>query len=212
MSALLGQQNDRFRALKLISVSRETEIRLKIFVDLLVRWQRATNLISAATLTTLWTRHIADSAQLLSLAPTALRWVDVGTGAGFPGVVVAILLADLHGAVVHCIESDHSKCTFLREIARATSAPAIIYPTRAQSLNQSTLGNVDAVTARALAPLHMSLGIVNKWLALGATGMLAQGRSFEKQLDKKTFRSTFIVDVVPSIVDMDATILRIRVR
>ena len=78
-----------------------------------------TNLIAESTFPSVWTRHIADSAQLLALAPGASRWVDMGSGAGFPGLVIAIQLADVPGAVVHCIESDQRKCAFLREAVRA---------------------------------------------------------------------------------------------
>ena len=113
--------DDRLAALRLVPVSRETEDRLAIFVELLDRWRHKTNLISNSTFPTVWTRHIADSAQLKALAPEAKRWVDMGSGAGFPGLVIAIQLADVPGAIVHCIESDGRKCAFLRE-ARARPA------------------------------------------------------------------------------------------
>ena len=83
------------------------------------RWRKTTNLIAESTFQSVWTRHIADSAQLLALAPDARRWVDMGSGAGFPGLVIAIQLAGVPGAVVHCIESDRRKCAFLREAVRA---------------------------------------------------------------------------------------------
>ena len=114
--------DDRRAALRLVPVSRETEDRLAAFVDLLDRWRQKTNLIANSTFASVWTRHIADSAQLLALAPEARRWVDMGSGAGFPGLVIAIQLAGVPGAVVHCIESDQRKCAFLREAARATGA------------------------------------------------------------------------------------------
>ena len=99
-----------------------------IFVELLDRWRHKINLISNSTFPSVWTRHIADSAQLIALAPEAKRWVDMGSGAGFPGLVIAIQLADVPGAIVHCIESDGRKCAFLREAARATGAAAADSP------------------------------------------------------------------------------------
>jgi 16S rRNA (guanine527-N7)-methyltransferase len=120
--------DDRRVALRLVPVSRETEERLSTFVELLDRWRHKINLISNSTFGSVWTRHIADSAQLHALAPKATRWVDMGSGAGFPGLVIAIQLADFPGAIVHCIESDGRKCAFLREAARATGAAAVIHP------------------------------------------------------------------------------------
>ena len=120
--------DDRRAALRLVPVSRETEDRLATFVELLDRWRHKINLISNSTFPSVWTRHIADSAQLMALAPQAKRWVDMGSGAGFPGLVIAIQLADVPGAIVHCIESDGRKCAFLREAARATGAAAADSP------------------------------------------------------------------------------------
>src|SRR6266852_1352890 len=105
---------DRSRALALTPVSRETTERLDRFVELLLARQRTTNLISTSTILHLWTRHIADSLQLIDLAPAALTWIDVGTGGGFPGLVIACVLADRPGAVVHLVESNMKKAAFLR--------------------------------------------------------------------------------------------------
>ena len=110
---------DRARALELTPVSRETSERLDRFVDLLLDWQRRVNLIAPSTEPVLWTRHIADSLQLLALAPEARVWADLGTGAGFPGLVIACALADSPGALVHLVESNSKKIAFLREAARA---------------------------------------------------------------------------------------------
>ncbi len=109
-------EDDRARALSLISVSRETEAAFETYVALLNRWQVAKNLVGGATLDTVWTRHIADSAQLFALAPNARRWVDIGSGAGFPGLVIAIMGRE-HELEVHLVESNGRKCAFLREVA-----------------------------------------------------------------------------------------------
>src|SRR5581483_10967027 len=100
---------DRARALAMNPVSRETEQRLDRFVELLLKWQRVNNLIADSSVEHLWTRHIADSLQLLALAPHARTWIDLGSGAGFPGLVLACALADIPGALVHLIESNAKK-------------------------------------------------------------------------------------------------------
>ena len=111
--------DDRAAALAFIGADSRMEARLDTYVDLLARWRKATNLISESAFSQVWARHIADSAQLLAFAPLARRWVDLGSGAGFPGMVIAIQLAEIEGAEVHCIESDQRKCAFLRAVARA---------------------------------------------------------------------------------------------
>jgi 16S rRNA (guanine527-N7)-methyltransferase len=133
-------------------VSRETESRLDRYLDLLVTWQAKTNLVAPSTLPHLWTRHVADSLQLLSLAPTARIWVDLGSGGGFPGVVLASALADTPGAMVHLVERNAKKAAFLREAIRITSAPAIVHLAGIGDIVESIEGRVDCVTARALAP------------------------------------------------------------
>jgi 16S rRNA (guanine527-N7)-methyltransferase len=112
---------DREAALHLVPVSHETLQRLDLFVNLFLRWQRAVQLVAPSTLPQLWTRHIADSLQILSLAPDTLRWVDLGTGGGFPGMIIAIALVGRSGANVALIESDSRKAAFLRETASGGS-------------------------------------------------------------------------------------------
>jgi 16S rRNA (guanine527-N7)-methyltransferase len=202
--------DDRAKALALVPVSPETEARLAIYVELLGRWRKVTNLISEATFAEVWTRHIADSAQLLALAPQARRWVDIGSGAGFPGMVVAIQLADAPGARVHCLESDRRKCAFLREVARATGAPAEIHPVRIESIDPATLAPVDAVTARAFAPLPRLIEFARVWLAQGAVGVFPRGRSAEAQLDITPAASDLAIDIFASKLDPEAAILRVR--
>ena len=202
--------DDRRTALRLVSVSRETEERLAIFVDLLDRWRPKTNLIAAATFPSVWTRHIADSAQLLALAPTAKRWLDMGSGAGFPGLVIAIKLADVPGAIVHCIESDGRKCAFLREAARATDAAAQIHPLRVEAVAPEGLGPVDAVTARAFAPLPLTLELARPWMERGAIAVFPRGESARDQVAALPEARTYAIETLPSVVNPKAAILRIR--
>jgi 16S rRNA (guanine527-N7)-methyltransferase len=202
--------DDRRIALRLVPVSRETEDRLAAFVDLLDRWRKATNLIADSTFATVWTRHIADSAQLIALSPEAKRWVDMGSGAGFPGLVTAIQLADVPGAVVHCVESDQRKAAFLREAARATGAAAMIHARRVEAIEPSSLGAVDAVTARAFAPLPLTLKLARPWIERGATAVFPRGESARDQLAALPEATAYAIEALPSVVNPKAAILRVR--
>lgn len=127
--------------------------RLAVYAALVTKWQKSQNLVAPSTLGRIWTRHIADSAQALAAAPAALRWVDIGSGAGFPGLVTAILLADTPGASVRLVESNSGKAAFLRTVARETGAPATVHAERIEAFTAGFHQPVDAVSARALAPL-----------------------------------------------------------
>ena len=210
MATTDARVSDRRAALDLLAVSRETEERLALFVDLLDRWRRITNLISAVSFDDIWLRHIADSAQLLDLAPRARRWVDLGAGAGFPGMVLAIRLAGQPGAEVHLIESDQRKCAFLREAARATGAPARVHCARIESLAPDSLAPVDAVTARALAPLPIVLDFASVWLMRGAVGVFPRGRTGEAQLHALSGTPDLRFETVASRIDARAAILIVR--
>ena len=202
--------DDRRAASRLVPVSRETEDRLAIFVELLDRWRQKTNLISNSTFATVWTRHIADSAQLSALAPDAKRWVDMGSGAGFPGLVIAIQLAGVPGALVHCIESDGRKCAFLREAVRATGAAAAIHPQRVEAIEPKSLGTVDAVTARAFAPLPLTLELARPWMERGAIAVFPRGESAKDQIAALPEAWAYAIETLQSVVNPKAAILRIR--
>ena len=118
---------DKTAALALTPVSREIEARLDRYVDLLREWQAKTNLVAPSTLPSLWTRHISDSLQLLALAPAAKIWADLGSGGGFPGVVLACALAETPGAMIHLVERNAKKAAFLREALRVTNAPGTVH-------------------------------------------------------------------------------------
>ncbi len=211
-TATLADQlaENRRAALRLVPVSRETGERLAAYVDLLGRWRNKTNLISELTFPSVWTRHVADSAQLLALVPQARRWVDMGSGAGFPGLVIAIQLAAAPGAVVHCIESDRRKCAFLREAVRLTGAAAEIHATRVEAIDVDTLGPVDAVTARAFAPLPLTLKLAKPWLERGAVGVFPRGESARDQVAALPEAASYAIEAVPSLIDAKSAILRVR--
>ena len=177
---------DRTRALALVPVSRETSARLDRFVALLLQWQQRTNLIGAATVPQLWTRHIADSLQLLALAPEARVWVDLGSGGGFPGAVIACALTQERGAAVHLVESNTKKAAFLREVVRAIGLPAIVHAERIEHFSVPAGTHVDVVTARALAPLNVLFGYVAPLLKTGAQALLPKGQDVEAELTEAT--------------------------
>jgi 16S rRNA (guanine527-N7)-methyltransferase len=206
MNSILGY---RLHALSLVPVSRETTDRFDIFVDRLKHWS-IKNLTSDATSGYVWIRHIADSAQILLFHPRAIRWLDIGSGAGFPGMVLAMQLADVQGAVVHCVESDQRKCSFLREVARATGAPVIVHPARIESLNPLTSGTiVDGITARALAPMPATLDMAKAWLLAGAIGIFPRGRSILKQFDAFPRPIHYEIKTMLSMVETTSSIIRV---
>jgi 16S rRNA (guanine527-N7)-methyltransferase len=173
---------DRARALELTPVSRETTARLDRFVEVLLEWQQRMNLIAPSTEPILWTRHIADSLQLLALASDAKRWVDLGSGAGFPGLVLACALANTPGAEVHLVESKLKKATFLREAAQATGAPAIVHAERIEDFVKHAPHQIDIVTARALAPLPDLLDTAYPLLKRGGVGLFPKGQDVDAEL------------------------------
>lgn len=178
--------SDKAAALALTPVSRETEARLDRYVDLLAQWQVKTNLIAPSTWPTIWTRHIADSLQLLDLAPNARRWVDLGSGGGFPGVVLACALADRSDANIHLVERNAKKAAFLREALRVTGGRGEVFLSDIGDYVERSHGPVDCVTARALAPLHMLLGYVEPLMKRGAKALFLKGQDIESELTDAT--------------------------
>jgi 16S rRNA (guanine527-N7)-methyltransferase len=177
---------DKAAALGLTPVSRETEARLDRYLDLLREWQAKTNLVAPSTLPQLWTRHIADSLQLLSLAPSAKIWVDLGSGGGFPGVVLACALAETEGARIHLIERNAKKSAFLREALRVTGAPGVVHLAEIGHTVDRFEGSVDCVTARALAPLHQLVGFAEPLVQKGAKALFLKGQDVEVELTEAT--------------------------
>ncbi len=194
----------------IISVSRETKERLQVYVALLEKWQKSQNLISPATLPTVWTRHVADSAQALAAIPDATRWVDLGSGAGFPGLVTAILLTDVDGAIVHLVESNMGKAAFLRAVARDTGAPVRVHAKRIDVFTAEFRGEVDAVSARALAGFPELLSLAEPLLTRGARGVFHKGQDFVSELEKAT--QSWGLDLIeyPSRIEIGSRIVVVR--
>lgn len=190
------------------SVSRETEARLKTYVDLVLRWQPAQNLISPATIPEIWRRHVADSLQPHLVRPEAKRWVDLGSGAGFPGIVTAILLADTPGAHVYFVESNQRKAAFLRTALRETGSNGTVIPARIESAaEQWPHGPVDAVSARALASLDLLLGFSRAFMDEGAVAVFHKGRDFQREVNEASHAWAFDLVEKASLIDPDSRML-----
>lgn len=185
-SAPPGLAADRAAALALTPVSRETAERLDRYVALLEAWQTKTNLVAPSTLPQLWTRHIADSLQLLALKPDAKIWIDLGSGGGFPGVVLACALTEAPGAQIHLVERIAKKAAFLREAIRVTAAPGVVHLSEIEDIVEKWTGRVDCITARALAPLHQLIGFVEPLVNKGTTALFLKGQDVEAELTEST--------------------------
>lgn len=202
----IGNRADLERA-GLSHVSRETGDRLRAYVHELQRWQSVKNLVGPGTLDDIWRRHVADSAQLLRLQPSAHRWLDLGSGAGLPGMVIAVLLADTEGAEVHLVESNGRKCAFLRAAIRATGAPATVHEGRIEDIANKFVGRIDVVTARALAPLVRLLPMVKDLLRTGSVGIFPKGQDLDAELTDAAKSWRIAANIAPSLTDAEAGIL-----
>lgn len=194
------------------SVSRETLERLKTYAAVLKHWQKTINLVAPSTLDDVWHRHFADSAQLLALAPDGAKtWVDVGSGAGFPGLVLAILLAEKEKGRVVLVESDTRKAAFLAEVARQTGVAVEIAPARIEkTTTQAKLGSVDVVVARGLAPLPRLFGLIAPLFSPTTTALLLKGREVEAEIEAARKGWSFDCSLAPSITDAAGRIAVIR--
>jgi 16S rRNA (guanine527-N7)-methyltransferase len=201
---------DKRRALELTPVSRETEKRLDLFVALLLEWQAKFNLVASSTIPIVWTRHMADSLQLLELAPDAPVWADLGSGAGFPGIPIACALADRPGAMVHLIESVGKKATFLREAVKVIGIPAVVHQIRAENFGDSYGDKLDVVTARALSPLKTLCDQVFPLIERGALGLFPKGQDVDAELTEAAKYWTIAASKAPSKTSPDGCIVIIR--
>ncbi|MFN9356429.1 MAG: 16S rRNA (guanine(527)-N(7))-methyltransferase RsmG [Alphaproteobacteria bacterium] len=190
-----------------LGVARETVSRLSTYVDLLCKRNQQLNLVAASTLPHVWHRHILDSAQLLEhIPPHARTLVDLGSGAGFPGMVLAIMLADRPGLKVHLVESIGKKCRFLEEVAAATGAPVEVHCSRAEALAGL---KADIVTARALAPLDRLLELAFPFFRDGTIGLFLKGKSLPAELTLAAKSWKLDSTPIPSRSDPSGTLLRV---
>lgn len=192
-----------------LSVSRETVDRLHAFADLVRKWNPKINLVSQSSLADLMGRHIADSAQLYDVVKLPVdHWVDLGSGGGFPGVVIAILNEDRVGVCkITLVESDARKSVFLREVARALSLSVDVLNDRIENLAPLS---ADVVSARALAPLSVLLGHAHRHVRPEGVAIFPKGTRYQEELDQAAAEWVFTVEGCPSRTDPDARILVVR--
>lgn len=190
------------------SVSRETLERLEIYATLLEKWNPAINLVAPSTIIDLWDRHFLDSAQVFGLLPqNARKWCDVGTGGGFPGVVVALMAHEQAPDLqVTCIESDIRKATFLRTVLRETGVEAVVISDRIEKVPEQ---RADVFSARALASLDKLLGFAERHLSPNGICLFPKGLKHQEEIDEALENWCFEVDKTPSVTSPDAVILSV---
>ena len=190
-------------------VSRETMELFQVYVDLLVYWQKKTNLVANSTLGEIWHRHICDSAQYKLIFPTKRKWLDIGSGAGFPGLVLAILGRDQPGFHVQMVESNGKKAAFLRKIIRETAVPASVCVERIESVAKQ-FDQCEVVTARAVSSLNNLFNLTSGWLEKDAVGLFPKGREYLQELEECRGRWEFDLIKHNSQIEENSVVLEIR--
>jgi 16S rRNA (guanine527-N7)-methyltransferase len=193
-------------------ISDDIREKLETYEALLKRWQKTINLVAPSTLDEAWHRHFADSAQLWLLRPPETRtWLDLGSGAGFPGLVLAILASEARQTRHILVESDSRKATFLREVARQTRVPVDIMCTRIENPEtHAKIGVADCVTARALAPLSQLAEIAAPYFGSSTVGMFLKGRGATAEVEKAAQNWHFAFDLVPSVTEEDGRVVLLK--
>jgi 16S rRNA (guanine527-N7)-methyltransferase len=196
---------------EVFKVPRETIHRLELYATLLAHWQKSTNLIAPSTLPRLWSRHFGDSAQIRDLAPEARLWLDLGSGAGFPGLVVAILKTGQPDFRMHLVDSTKKKCAFLAEVARETKAPVDIHAMRIEEFGESAHSlRPDVVSARALAPLPRLFELAHPFFATATRGLFLKGREAQAEIEAAKMTWEFTAALHPSLTSADSPIVEVR--
>ena len=193
---------DRDAFLEQTDVSRETLERLDIYADLLERWTKRINLISLNSLPNLWTRHFLDSAQLMPFVTEGL-WVDMGSGGGFPGAILAIMAPD---SLFTLVESDQRKAAFLRTVARETAASFEVIAKRVEEMPPFA---AERLSSRALAPLSALLDHANRHLSDGGRAIFMKGATHQSEIDEALESWRFDCETYPSKTDSEAVVLSI---
>jgi len=199
-------QKDIENELSQLDVSRETFDRLERLVALLDEWRQRMNLIGPREMEQIWTRHIIDSAQLIALTGHESRIVDIGSGAGFPGLVLACEAAT-RGGDVTMVESTAKKCAFLQTVIADLKLPAKVINARIESAPPE---RVDFITARALAPLPRLLSYAYPWISRGATGLFFKGERWQEELTDASDYWTLRHEAIPSRTNPAGIILKIE--
>lgn len=191
-----------------LNVSRETLRRLNIYNNLLNKWQRKTNLIAPSTIGEFWTRHVADSVQCFNIKPDARHWVDLGSGGGFPGLVIGALLAEIPNTSMTLVESNHKKSAFLRTASREMNIGLIVRTARIEDFVISQ-NAPEVVTARAVTSLDRLLDFTFPWLAQNTIGLFHKGREYRRELEESRVKWRFDLIEYKSKIAEDSVVLEI---
>ena len=193
-----------------VNVSRETWARLRQYENIVRKWQKTINLISPTTVSDLWGRHVLDSLQIWSIDPNPKIWVDMGSGAGFPGIVTAICLAEQGSGWVHLIESNQKKAAFLRSVIVETGARASVHPVRVADAFDIA-PEIDAISARALASLDDLLDMSEPWFLQNKklSTYLHKGRDYQLEIELARSRWAFNLVKYDSQIQDGSVILQI---
>lgn len=189
-------------------VSRETFDTLKRYEQEIRRWNAHINLVSPGSLDELWIRHITDSAQLAVLKPQASRWLDLGSGGGLPGIVLATMIRDRDGARVDLVESNRKKAAFLAQMGGLLGLPVRVHAQRIEDIWEA-VEIPQIITARALAPLPRLLELSAFWLERGATALFQKGRDYRLEIEQSSARWHFDLIQHRSRSEPDGIILEI---
>ncbi len=197
-------------ALNGLRVSRETSEKIEHFARLFQKWAKSINLVAPSTLSDLYSRHIADSAQIFRLLPEPKQWIDLGSGGGFPGIITAILLAEFNDGWVHLVESNNKKAAFLRVALIETGARGTVHPVRIEEAAK-IIPECDAISARALADLPLLLDYVAPWMIQhpNVRAFFHKGRDYRHEIDKAVGRYGFDLVKHASVIEDDSVVLEI---
>lgn len=204
------KQGERDAFIERFDAGADIVKRLDIYADLLLKWQKSINLVGPTTLTSVWMRHFWDSAQLVPLAMGRKTWLDLGSGAGFPGLVAAIFLSEQAGASVQLIESDQRKCAFLREVSRETGIGAKIHNCRIEAATISQNPPIEIVSARALTSMKNLFGYTQEYIDSGAIGLFPKGQDVASELTQAAIPSNISVELASSETDVSGRIVILR--
>ena len=196
--------------LKRYNVSHETIEKLQVIVEQLEKWQPHINLVAPSTMNNVWTRHVIDSLQLQNLVPQARRWIDLGSGGGFPGLIIAATFADFKDAQVTLVESNGKKCAFLRETARLADLPVNIIQARIENTAPHLTDHFDVVSARALGSLKILLDMTASIISKGTIGIFPKGQDVERELKLASISWDLEHELVESQTEIGAKIVIVK--
>lgn len=208
MSAVPGQYREQ--VLRRFNVSRETEARLDIFVAELERWQKIKNLVGPSALPDIWNRHIADSLQLHALGARPGAWLDIGSGGGFPGLIIAMLRTELSLGPVRLVESNGRKCAFLRHMISRCALDAFVHEARIETVVAKLDIPIAMVSARAVASLAQLIDWSKVLLRNGALGIFPKGQDVDIEIKEASRYWAFTADIRESLTDSSGKIVLVR--